>query len=64
MKFPRPEAFDILGIFVFSFFTFLSLRCIVLSEPLPDWLTPCLLIVGILGLLIDGSIVYTTYLKK
>ena len=64
MKLPRPEAFDILGVGVFGFFTFVSLRSIFFSTPLPEWMVYILLIVGVLGLIIDGSIVYKTYFKK
>lgn len=64
MKFPRPEAFDILGVVVFSFFTIVSVQAILSDQPLPDWMAYVLLLVGISGLLIDGCIVYKTYVKK
>ena len=64
MKFPRPEAFDILGVVVFSFFTVVSVRAILSDQSLPDWMVYVLLFVGVFGLLIDGYIVYKTYLKK
>ena len=63
MEFPRPEAFDILGV-VFSFFTVVSVRAILSDQSLPDWMVYVLLFVGVFGLLIDGYIVYKTYLKK
>lgn len=64
MEFPRPEAFDILGVVVFSFFTVVSVRAILSDQSLPDWMVYVLLFVGVFGLLIDGYIVYKTYLKK
>ena len=64
MKFPRPEAFDILGIGIFSFFILVSSRAIFLDQPLPEWMAYALLVIGIFGLLIDGYIVYKAYLKK
>lgn len=64
MKFPRAEAFDIIGVVVFSFFTVVSAQAILSDRPLPDWMVYILLFIGISGLLIDGCIVYKTYLKK
>ena len=63
MTFPRPEFFDIIGIGVFSFITVVSLRTVLFSRSFPEWAVYGLLVIGILGLLVDGYIVYRTYFK-
>jgi len=63
MTFPRPEFFDILGIGTFFFITVVSLRTVLFSRPFPEWAVYCLLVIGVLGLLVDGYIVYKTYFK-
>ena len=59
----RPEFFDIFGIGVFGFITGLALWASKTSKPLPRWAIRLLLVIGILGLLVDGVIVYRTYLR-
>ena len=60
----KPESFDILGLFTFSFITILSFWSLVSYNPFPRWAVFILLLIGIAGLIIDGSIVYQTYIKK
>jgi hypothetical protein len=60
----RPEFFDIFGIGVFSFITFLSLRALVTGRSIPKWALVVLLLIGIAGLAVDGAIVFNTYIKS
>ena len=61
IKFPRAEFFDIFGIATFCVITFLGARGIFWGEPLPFWALVFLLVVGVAGLLVDGTIVYQSY---
>lgn len=57
----EPQFFDIFGIGVFGFITALFLWSLWKRSPLPHWSLIALLIIGILGLLVDGTIVYRSY---
>ncbi|MFC1756606.1 hypothetical protein ACFLZC_00385 [Patescibacteria group bacterium] len=59
----RPEFFDIFGIFVFTFFIILAIWGLKTKKPLPRWSLIILLLVGIAGIIVDGIIVYITYLQ-
>ncbi len=63
IKLIRPEFFDIFGILVFSFITSLSVWGLWTKKKFPKWATIILLTIGVLGLIVDGTIVYMTYLK-
>lgn len=63
-KFIRPEFFDIFGVFVWIFFIGISSYALRTGEPVSRWALILSLSIGILGLIIDGSIVYRTYIKK
>lgn len=63
-KFIRPEFFDIFGVFVWIFFIAISGRALYIGEAIPHWAVAVLLIISILGFLIDGVIVYKTYIKR
>ena len=63
-KFIRPEFFDIFGIGVFLFIIFVSAMSLKTSLPIPSWALIVLLIIGILGFLVDVTIVYLTYAKN
>lgn len=60
----RPESFDILGLITFPSIALLSLYALITGNPLPRWALFLLLFIGIAGLIIDGAIVYLTFLKK
>lgn len=60
----KAESFDILGLFTFSFITILSVWSLLSGELFPKWAVFLLLIIGVLGLIIDGAIVYQAYIKK
>lgn len=64
LKYVRPEFFDIFGIVTFGVITYISVRALFFNESVPFWALIFLLIVGVLGLVIDGTIVYRTYLRK
>lgn len=59
----KPEFFDIFGLITFSVLTYIGYISLTLHNPLLDWQNYFILVVGILGLIIDGTIVYRTYLK-
>ena len=63
-KFIRPESFDIFGILTFGFITILSVWLLKTGQTIPEWALFILLGIGILGILVDGVIVYRTYIKK
>lgn len=58
----RPEFFDIFGITVFTFILIIGITSLYSKKKLPKWTTVVLVIIGILGLLVDGMIVFKTYL--
>ncbi|OGD87372.1 hypothetical protein A2870_01335 [Candidatus Curtissbacteria bacterium RIFCSPHIGHO2_01_FULL_41_11] len=58
----RPEFFDIFGIAVFSFITVISIWAYKTQKPLPKWAILILFAIGIAGLIVDGTIVLTTYI--
>lgn len=59
----RPEFFDIFGLLVFSFITILSIWSLRTERAVPVWATIILLLIGISGLIVDGVIVYITYIQ-
>lgn len=61
LDFMRPEFFDIFGIGVFLFITCISIFGLKTNKKIPKWALIILLIIGILGLIIDGTIVIMTY---
>jgi len=61
LDFMRPEFFDIFGIGVFAFIACISIFGLKTNKKIPKWALIILLIIGILGLIIDGTIVIMTY---
>ena len=59
----RPEFFDIFGVFVWIFFIAVSLIGLI-TDNVPRWVFFAILIIGITGFIVDGIIVYKTYLRK
>ncbi len=57
----RAEFFDIFGLIVFTFLLVIGLMMIK-KKKLPDWAGFVILLIGILGLIVDGYIVIKTYL--
>ncbi len=62
-SFIRPEFFDIFGIVVFCFIIVLSVWALKTKRPISKWALIVLFIIGVAGILVDGVMVYTTYLK-
>lgn len=60
----RPENFDVLGVFVFASITAIALYALTADNVLPKWVLFYLLLVGVGGLIVDGMIVYLTFIKK
>ena len=48
---------------IFIFFIVVSLRALVTGN-MPDWALFVILVIGVLGLIVDGTIVYKTYIRK
>ena len=59
----QPEFFDIFGIFVFTFITWLSVFGLKNKNKIPRWSLKILLVIGILGLIVDGIIVYVNFIR-
>ncbi|MCK4386862.1 MAG: hypothetical protein KAV41_02145 [Candidatus Pacebacteria bacterium] len=57
----HPEFFDIFGVFVFLFISIMSGWSLKTKQSLPRWAIIIFLIIGILGLIVDGIIVSTIY---
>jgi len=58
----NAEFFDIFGIIAFLYVTIISLMMLKKKNKLPKWTILFMLIVGILGLIVDTTIVIKTYL--
>lgn len=58
----RPEFFDIFGVLAFTFIIIISLLRLFYLERLFDWVIMTLLVIGILGLIVDGRTVIKRYL--
>ncbi len=59
----EPQFFDIFGLVVFAYitlFSWLLLRRIYVKK----WMIIILFLIGVIGLLVDGSVVYVYYLKS
>tara|TARA_Y100000310_G_C20042831_1_gene516969 strand:- start:204 stop:407 length:204 start_codon:yes stop_codon:yes gene_type:complete len=63
LSFIRPEFFDIFGVIIFSYIIFISLKALKRNKRLAKKELIILLIIGILGLIVDGTIIYKTYLN-
>lgn len=59
----RPEFFDIFGLVIFIFLLIVGSWMLLSKKKLPQWVGFVILLVGILGLIVDGFIVFQTYLK-
>ncbi len=61
-SFIKPEFFDLFGIVVFLFIMSISIWGLKTNKKIPKWALTVLLIIGILGLVVDGTIVFITYI--
>ncbi len=64
IKLPRAEFFDVFGVGVFAVITFMSVRTFMTDAPIPYWFVVFLITIGVFGIIIDGVIVFRTYIKK
>lgn len=58
----KPEFYDIFGLVAFLIITLIAIR-LIKRRKARLWISIILLIIGILGLIIDGYIVYTKFLS-
>lgn len=58
----RPEFFDIFGLAVFSFLTIVGYLIFVKKKKMPEEVEFAIFIIGLLGLIVDGFIVFKTFL--
>ena len=56
-----PEFFDIFGFIGFLFITAVTLRSLFRGKSIPRWAIVVLAVVGIIGLCVDGTIVFLYY---
>ena len=54
----RPEHFDVLGILSFTYILSFALWAYLTEVPVPEWTLALLAFIGIVGLLIDGAMVF------
>ncbi len=59
----KAEFFDVFGAVGFLYITILSIF-ILIENSLPKWAVIILLIIGVVGLIVDSTIVAKTYLIK
>lgn len=59
----RQEFFDIFGLVIFIFLLIVGSWMLLSKKKLPQWVGFVILLVGILGLIVDGFIIFQTYLK-
>ena len=57
----KPEFFDIFGVFTHIFLLIVGSWILLSKEKLPNWIGFIILLIGILGLIVDGFIVIKTY---
>ena len=58
----RAEFFDIFGLITFTFLIVVGMTILRTKKRLPDWMGYVILLIGILGLIIDGTIVIKTFI--
>ena len=60
----RAEFFDIFGLITFALLIIISYPRLTNNIPLQEWEIYFLFVVGIAGLIVDGIIVYKTFLRE
>ncbi len=58
----RPEFFDFFGLIVFTFLFIIGIWMLKSRKKLPDWIGFTILLIGILGLIVDGAIIIRIYI--
>ncbi len=59
----NPSFMDIFGFVGFVFIIFFAINLLKRNKIPEKWLTIVLLIIGVLGLIVDGVIVYINFLR-
>jgi hypothetical protein len=59
----KPEFVDIFGFIAFVFLAITSIYVLKKVKKHPKWILYIVLAIGVIGAIVDGIIVYTTYLK-
>lgn len=62
--FSRPQFFDIFGFIGFIYILAFSVWALNVQTEIPMWALMILFAIGVIGFIVDGMIVYTSYLKK
>ncbi|MDD5068380.1 MAG: hypothetical protein PHS53_03965 [Candidatus Pacebacteria bacterium] len=60
----RPEFYDIFGVPIWIFLIVLTIWSLKTGLPMPTWTIIVLLFIGILGLIVDGGMVFAKFLRK
>ncbi len=58
----NPVFFDIFGLIVFTFLFITGISMLKSKEKMPDWVGFIILIIGVLGLIVDGVMVFKEYI--
>jgi len=60
----KPESFDLFGLATFTFILAVGIWALLSKKRLPQWVAIMLMIIGVLGLVVDGTIVFTSFIAK
>ncbi|MEK6844408.1 MAG: hypothetical protein AABX83_03190 [Nanoarchaeota archaeon] len=59
----KPEFYDIFGFIAFIIITLIAFHSFKNKKPLSKLLNYILLLIGILGLIVDGTIIYFNFIR-
>jgi len=62
--FRRPEFYDIFGFIAFLFIIFVVGWSLIFQQSLPLWTKIIFMIIGIVGSIVDGGIIFNFFFKK
>ena len=60
----RPETYDFLGLVIFSFLLGVGVYMLKKPKKTPAWIWYILMLIGILGLIIDGGVIIREFILK
>ncbi len=60
----KAEHFDLLGIISFPFILVYALSALSTGQIPAEWMTQTLIVIGIGGIIIDGTLVYRFFFKR
>ena len=58
-----PEFYDIFGVGIFTYLLIIGAWMFFSKRKLPKWVSITLILIGIAGLIVDGIIVFTKFIK-